>query len=254
MTTRRDPMVIIGLSAVALAAAISSFEALYGVALTAGWTGTMAPMFPITIDATALVATRIWLAETTPTVQARRFARSVAIGAVLVSLLGNAVFHLAQAHVIHPGVVEVIAAGAVPPLALAVVCHLAVLRLTRTDEAPEPVPAALPEQAVPLAPADAVPLSQPGSEPLPVLAEADMPEPPVPIAAEQRPTRARETPSADMPAGDGWDELIGRAAEVNAVSLDATGRPAGIGKLTRELKIGQPKARALRDALAASAV
>lgn len=125
---RRDPLVILGLGAVALAAAVSSFTALYGVALVAGWSRTMAPMFPITIDASALVATRIWLGASTPTEATRRFARSVAIGAMVVSLLGNGVFHLAAAHVIEPGVWVVIAAGAVPPIALAVVCHLAVLR------------------------------------------------------------------------------------------------------------------------------
>lgn len=160
MTTRsrRDPLVLIGLSTVALAAAISSFEALHGVALTAGWTRAMAPMFPITIDATALVATRIWLAASTPTDAARRFARTVAIGAVLVSLLGNGTFHLAQAHVIHAGVGVVIAAGAVPPLALAVVCHLAVLRSAEAITTQVAAPEEATHQQVHLLPADAEPV------------------------------------------------------------------------------------------------
>src|SRR5579871_3042046 len=95
--SRRDPAVFIGLAVVTLSAAVSSFGALYGVAVFAGWSKQMALTFPATIDATAMVATRIWLAASTPTEAARRYARSVAVGAVLVSLAGNGAYHLTAA-------------------------------------------------------------------------------------------------------------------------------------------------------------
>ncbi|HEV2344359.1 MAG TPA: DUF2637 domain-containing protein [Actinocrinis sp.] len=176
MSNRRDPLVTFGLAVIALAAAVSSFSALYGVAMSAGWTRDMAPMFPITIDATAMVSTRIWLAGNTATDAARRYARTVAVGSVIVSLLGNAAYHLTEAGVIHPGVVLVIAAGAVPPIALAVVAHLAVLRgaepveesafevpeqvaemIAKTPEIPAPTPTPIAPARVPQKPVNAPP-------------------------------------------------------------------------------------------------
>jgi hypothetical protein len=141
-STRRDPLVILGLTVVALSAAISSFAALLGTATLAGWSSHTAWLLPTTVDVTAMTSTRVWLAASTPTAAARRFARSTAFFSIAVSVGGNLTYHLTEAHVIRPGVALVIAAGAVPPLALAVVVHLAALRsadpvtATQTDVAP----------------------------------------------------------------------------------------------------------------------
>lgn len=172
-TPRRDPLVIIGLSVVAIAAAVSSFAALLGTAQLAGWSSHTAWLLPTTIDCTAMTATRVWLAASTPSAAARRFARTTAFCSIAVSVAGNLVFHLTEAHVIRPGVALVVAAGAVPPLALALVAHLAVLRSAapaESAEASERVSPALGELASPQE------LTSPASAPL-------LPAPPVPALA-----------------------------------------------------------------------
>lgn len=251
----RDPLVILGLSVVTLAAAISSFGALYGAALIAGWTKTMAPLLPVTVDATALTATRIWLAASTPTEQARGFARSTAFGAVVVSLLGNGVYHLAEAGVVRPGVALVIAAGAVSPVALAVVSHLAVLRGTRpAAETVIPAPVAVPVE---------IPAEVPAVQDTPVeVPVAALPEVPVPEVSprEEPPVNTDPGISAETsqkrPVRPGKrrtdDELIVLARKVNTRSLEESGRPAGVTRLRTELRVGQARAQALRDAVAAA--
>lgn len=232
MTARRDPLVFAGLTVVTLAAAIGSFGALRGTALLAGWSRDMSPLLPVTVDATAAVASRVWLSPDTASDKARRFARAVALGSVGVSLLGNGVYHLAQAGYLRPGVWLVIAAGGISPLALAVVAHLAVLR------GAVPAPSGVAAPAVPAAPEPGVPAAQP-----------------VPVTAEERATaprkprtRTRTTPAADEPS---WDALVTAAREVDARARQATGRPAGVGKLRAELRVGQSRAQQLRDHLKA---
>lgn len=144
---RRDPIVIIGLGVVTIAAAIGSFSALRGTAELAGWSKDASPLLPVTVDTVAAVASRIWLSADTPTDTARRFARSVALGAIVVSLLGNGVYHLAEAGYVHPGVWLVIGAGGISPLALAITAHLAVLRGAVSDRTPAPEGATGPDAA-----------------------------------------------------------------------------------------------------------
>lgn len=231
----RDPLVILGLAVVTLAAAISSFGALYGAALIAGWTKTMAPLLPVTVDATALTATRIWLAAATPTQQARRFARATAFGSVVVSLLGNGTYHLAEAHLLHPGVWLVIAAGAVPPVALAVVSHLAVIRTAHAPMQPAEITIKSPEaqpEYTPTAP----------ETPEPVLAAPldEVPAPaPVPPAKPERALPGRP-----------WGDLLHIAGLENQRALAETGKPAGINRLRRATGVGQVRAQRLRDELA----
>lgn len=248
-TPRRDPLVILGLAVVALSAVATSFSALTGLADDAGWSRHVAFTLPLIVDTLGTVGTKVWLAGPTAI---RPLARRVAVLAIICSVSGNIAYHLVVAGLLHPSVWLVVIIGAVPPVGLGLVGHLAAALATAPAAgAAEPVSAPLAELAVTPAPADAVPVSEPGSEPLPapgIAAPADMPEPPARPAPAAKP---RKIPSA-IAGGDSWDQLIDRAAQVNAVSLDATGRPAGIAKLTKELKIGQPKARALRDALAAS--
>ncbi len=233
MTAKRDPLVFTGLAVVTLAAAVGSFGALRGTALLAGWSRDMAPLLPVTVDATAAVASRVWLSPDTGTDKARRFARAVALGAIAVSLLGNGIFHMAQAGYLRPGVWLVIAAGGISPLALAVVAHLAVLR----GALPAPVGVPVPE-ASPAAPAPGVPAAQP----VPVTADGRA----VPAAKPR--TRTLATPTADEPS---WDALVTAARDVDARARQATGRPAGIAKLRTELRVGQSRAQQLRDHLKA---
>jgi len=42
----------------------------------AGWPGALAMLLPLTIDAYAATATRVWLAASTRSARARRFARA----------------------------------------------------------------------------------------------------------------------------------------------------------------------------------
>lgn len=88
----------------------------------------MAALLPLTIDAYAMSATRVWLADSTASVKARRFARRNAIGAITASLVGNATYHAVAAGLVRTSWVVVVAVGAVPPVVLGLVSHLAVLR------------------------------------------------------------------------------------------------------------------------------
>lgn len=236
MNARRDPLIFVGLTVVTLAAAIGSFGALRGTALLAGWSPDMSPLLPITVDATAAVASRVWLSPETPTDKARTFARNTAFAAIAVSLLGNGIYHLAQAGYLRPGVWLVIGAGGISPLALAVVAHLAVLR--GGVPAPAEVPATAPAPITPTAPEFEIPAAQP----VPVTVQERAPRSPRP-----RP-HTRTTPAADEPS---WDELVAAARDVDDRARHATGRPAGIARLRAELKIGQSRAQALRDHLRA---
>ncbi|HEV3170817.1 MAG TPA: DUF2637 domain-containing protein [Actinocrinis sp.] len=244
MTGRRDPLVFLGLAVVALAAAVSSFGALYGAALAAGWSRATSPLLPITVDATAAVATRVWLSPDTPTDKARRFARSVAFGAIAVSLLGNGIFHMAEAGYLRPGVWLVIGAGGTSPIALAVVAHLAVLRGAMPEAAEADI----------LVTSAAVPESVGGVESSAVSdkSESDrVPDTPSTGARGMRAVRDGAKSRQKLPdAADGWETLLGAAQQVNAAAIAETGRPAGVSRLRADLRIGQAKAQQLRDHLA----
>ncbi len=132
---RRDGWVVAGMTVSATSAAVSSFAGLRGLAVVAGWPVVLAPLLPLTVDAYAMTATRVWLAASTGSAQARHFARTNAIGAILLSLLGNAIYHLIAVHLVAASWVVVVAVGAVPALVLGLVSHLAVLRSQVDPEA-----------------------------------------------------------------------------------------------------------------------
>jgi hypothetical protein len=134
-----------GLAVVALAAAVLSFDALRQLAVLAGTPGTLAWLLPVTIDAAALVATRVWLAGGAPG-RARSFARFLALGMIGLSVAGNAVSHWLVAYQVTPPWWAVVAVAAVPPAVLGAVAHLAALAVTRqrpVTAAPEAVVAEL---------------------------------------------------------------------------------------------------------------
>lgn len=125
---QRDGWVTIGMLISATSAALSSFDGLRSLALAAGWSAWMAPLLPLTLDAFAATATRVWLTASTQSTRARRFARNCAVGAIVLSLIGNAVWHLIAAGLLPVTWHAVMAVGAVPPCILGLVTHLAVLR------------------------------------------------------------------------------------------------------------------------------
>ncbi|WP_206443255.1 DUF2637 domain-containing protein [Candidatus Protofrankia californiensis] len=139
MASRRDWWVILGMTVTALAAAISSFSGLHSLAVATGWPEALAPLLPFTIDAYAMTATRVWLSKATGSAAARRFARWNAIGAIGLSLVGNAAWHLIAAKVLAVSWPIVVLVGAVPPAVLGLLSHLAVLHgQDDEDEAPPP--------------------------------------------------------------------------------------------------------------------
>jgi hypothetical protein len=130
-----------GLAIVALAAAVLSFAALRELAVLAGTPTDLAWLLPITLDAAALVASRIWLAAGAPD-EARRFARLLALAMIGLSVAGNATSHALVAYQVTPPWWAVVAVAAVPPAVLGAVAHLAALAVTRQRPAPAvfPVP------------------------------------------------------------------------------------------------------------------
>jgi hypothetical protein len=153
-----------GMLAVAVAAAVLSFSALAGLAELAGVTATvplpaggrfrLAWLLPIAIDAYAVTATRVWL-RTGATARTRIYARRNAIGAIALSVAGNAAYHALDAAGItslmeaRAGWAVVVAVSAVPPVMLGLVGHLHALvsddsRPTTTTTAPAGPPAVPP--------------------------------------------------------------------------------------------------------------
>lgn len=143
----QDLWVTLGLVVTAASAAVSSFAGLRGLAVVAGWPVWLAWLLPLTIDAYAMTATRVWLAESTRSAKARGFARVNAIGAILMSLAGNGVYHLVAAKLLPASWVIVVAVGAVPALVLGLVSHLAVLRTQAGLGTAQVVSEAVPVQA-----------------------------------------------------------------------------------------------------------
>jgi hypothetical protein len=127
MAGRRDWWVILGMTVTAVAAAVSSFSGLHSLAVATGWPEALSPLLPFTIDAYAMTATRVWLSKATGSAAARRFARWNAIGAIGLSLVGNAAWHLIAAQVLTVTWPIVVLVGAVPPAVLGLLSHLAVL-------------------------------------------------------------------------------------------------------------------------------
>lgn len=141
---KRDWFVAAGMFVSAASAAVSSFDGLRSLALVAGWSTYMAPLLPLTLDAYAMSATRVWLADMATSTRARRFARRNAVGAIAASLLGNATYHAGAARLIETRWIVVVIVGAVPPVVLGLVSHLAVLR-GQPETVPQSVPDTTPE-------------------------------------------------------------------------------------------------------------
>jgi hypothetical protein len=131
--------VLLGAAWVAgIAAAVASYSALWQLAVLAGWSHRVAFLFPLTIDAYAVAALRVWLSRATSSSSARRRARRAAVGAIVASMAGNATLHAAMAHEFRVTWPVVVAVSAVPPVTLGLVSHLFALRSLPADaELPE---------------------------------------------------------------------------------------------------------------------
>ena len=121
---KRDLLSVLGMVAVAGAAAFTSYSGLSGLAELAGWPSKLALMLPITIDAYAMTATRVWLSPARLTRKARAWARGNAIGAISMSVLGNTIFHAASAHVLSVTWPVVVGISAIPSIVLGLTVHL----------------------------------------------------------------------------------------------------------------------------------
>jgi hypothetical protein len=130
----RDGWTYAGILAVAVAAAVLSFDSLTGLAHLAGVTGRVAGfrlswLLPIAVDAYAVTATRVWL-RTAGTARTASYARRNAVGAIVLSVAGNATFHgltaagVATLATTGWGWLLVVAVSAVPPVMLGLVAHL----------------------------------------------------------------------------------------------------------------------------------
>jgi hypothetical protein len=139
----RDLWVTAGMTIAAASAAVASFSGLQGLAHIAGWPPRLAWLLPVTLDAYAMTSARVWLATSTRSATARRFARANAIGAIAASIAGNATYHAARTGLLLVSWPIVVLVGAVPAAVLGLTAHLHALRgrtedVTADDPLPDP--------------------------------------------------------------------------------------------------------------------
>lgn len=96
MSRRIDTWTCAGIAVTATAAATASAGTQHQLAVAAGWGSVSAWMLPVCVDALAAVAARVWLDSTAGDTE-RRYARTVALSAVVVSLSLNSVGHAVAA-------------------------------------------------------------------------------------------------------------------------------------------------------------
>jgi hypothetical protein len=144
--SNRDPVLVAAAWVAGIAAAVASWSALYGLALRCGWSHLTAPLFPLTVDAYAVAALRIWLGGRTADMAARKRARRSAVLAIVASMGGNAALHATTAGVFSITWPVVVAVSAIPPVTLGLVSHLFTLRGEHDGQADDDdTPTSLPE-------------------------------------------------------------------------------------------------------------
>jgi hypothetical protein len=218
---RRDLWVSLGMMVSAIAAGFSSFAGLRGLAGVTGWGG-MAPLFALCLDAYALTAIRVWLTSSPESQQMRAFARVNAVGAILLSLAGNAAWHLIAAGLVSVTWPIVMVVGGVPPVILGLVTHLAVLRRS-------PVPGQRP-----------VPVSAP-VVPEPAAEGGDIGLSTVPRVGPTEPVRP-ETGGPPAPNYATPEELLAAARRADEAHRAENGRPISRDQLRRVLGVSGTRA------------
>ncbi|WP_166459626.1 DUF2637 domain-containing protein [Amycolatopsis pithecellobii] len=108
--------------AVATGAAVLSFTSLTDLAIVCGTHRNLAWLFPVALDAAAVVATRVWLARVSSEVVVE--ARRIAVGTLVLSVLGNATDHYLRAYQVVPPWWLVAVVAMVPPVVLVTTVHL----------------------------------------------------------------------------------------------------------------------------------
>jgi hypothetical protein len=137
-TNDRDWWVMAGMTVAAASAAVASFSGLQGLAQIAGWPVRLAWLLPVTLDAYAMTSARVWLAASTRSAAARRFARANALGAIAASIAGNATYHAARTGLLDVSWPIVVLVGAVPAAVLGLTAHLHALRGRTESETQQP--------------------------------------------------------------------------------------------------------------------
>ncbi|MFF4220026.1 DUF2637 domain-containing protein [Streptomyces nondiastaticus] len=245
---RHDWPLALGMGAVGLAAAASSYAALQDLALRTSWWPWLSWLLPVTVDAYALTAVRVWLGRSTRSRTARTWAKANAIGGIALSVAGNAVDHAAAAGVIPVSWPLIVAVSAIPPVVLGLLVHMAHLRhQTPADSTPDgtaqhPAADGSPPPGTPPAEAE----EQPAAE--------GVPAPPAPVhdrsAADVRPPKRRRDrrtvaarrPRRALPSGKSDEELIAAARE-----RMADGGEASATWLMKTYGIGTGRAARIRD-------
>lgn len=237
----------LGLSAVAVAAAVISFTALRDLGRLSAF-GAGDWLLPVVIDAGAAVGSLVWLGRWAPP-PARRFARFLAITLLSASVAGNAGSHGMAAEHITPHWVVVVAVSALAPAVLGAVVHLVVLVTDR--DGPPVAPAILGGVShdlllgradLPPAPAGPATEAVAALPPVRLVAELAASRETMEIAREAR--EASPEPPATLPAGD----LPGGDGDAGGGDLERRAREMVLGgagrlRLVEELGVSEHQAR-----------
>lgn len=255
-------------------ALVLSFANLADLARASRIEGWLAYLWPVTLDATGVVATLIWLNPGMPN-DARRSAMRLALAAIIVSILGNSLMHWLLDSGQRPHVIiQMIVAGAVPPSVLFMMLHVLHQAIRpgqpASDDQPgdqQPETASQPEPARPTPADDRAPATgldttrKPDSAETPSLAtvtataaRADQASQPDQIGPASQPGQTHLAIPPGQPAASptpakhraaGWRTHIDAAGRIVASQPDI-GRLA----LARELDVPESQARKLLAHLA----
>jgi hypothetical protein len=187
----------------------------------------------------------VWLAGTSHTRRARRFAQANAIGAIATSIVGNAAYHAVSVRLLTVSWPIVVVVGAVPAAVLGLTAHLHALRTIERDS---PGPDAAEDGTDNRAESGTESEPQSGQESGPKDGTQDRTE----SGTEHRsPTRTRSR-SRRRTKSRTEDELIAAARTADTeYRTTHNGRPITRDELRAALRIAGPKATELRRRLIA---
>ncbi|WP_242890883.1 hypothetical protein [Actinomadura litoris] len=250
---------------------MASFTTLRHLGGYTGW-GRLDWLLPATLDTFVITTTRVWQSKRTRSAKVRRFAACNAIGAIVLSLAGNAVYHAIKSGAWAPGRylwLLVVLVSSIPPIAIGLISHLAVLRsrdgeFAAAEQArrPDPAPTRPDLAARPLAGAPDSSASR-GPDPTgsdSAKAESASPDSDEPAPSETAPARPDPTRTepkesskrrpASTPVGMGEDDPLRDEALAYATEhFERTGRKIGAEPLAVHFGIGTRRSRLLRDAV-----
>lgn len=193
---------------------------------------------PVGVEAYGAYALGAWLAPAGVPERAQRFAKRSAIGALVLGMLGQVVFHLlSAAHATRAPWPVVVLVSCMPVVTLgfgAALTHL----LRAPGSAPE---GAL--LAAPLAHMETAPPNAPEGGPAPVLESVPESAPgPLPKARSDRLRKASRSRSRTAP-------VTGQDAEQEFVAEIASGAVPSLRQIRSRMHVGEQRAKALREHL-----